>query len=237
MEHFLFPDDKRTAESNPTHQVQAVILRMLRIFDMICNRLDIDYWLDYGTLLGAVRHQAIIPWDVEADIGMLRPDYLNFIEHGLHLLPKDIFFQTRETDPLYLNASHYIEAKLRDKFSNYSSFAKANPSCRWHNGIQIDIFVYDTDDILENCITNAYERILTGRKSYFTMQELEYLIPQSFSGHSFPVPIGFDPYLKRNYGDYLIPPPVEEQVPEYEVDLISPCNHTEILYWPIPSLR
>ena len=52
----------------------------LSIFDKICNQNGLTYWLDFGTLLGAVRHRGFIPWDDDMDVAMPRQDYNRITE-------------------------------------------------------------------------------------------------------------------------------------------------------------
>ena len=55
--------------------IQKLNVILLSIFDKICRKHGINYWLNYGTLLGAVRHKGFIPWDDDLDVGMPREDY------------------------------------------------------------------------------------------------------------------------------------------------------------------
>ncbi|WEV75230.1 LicD family protein [Bifidobacterium sp. ESL0800] len=46
--------------------------QLLKDFDALCRKNSIDYWINCGTLIGAVRHQGFIPWDDDMDLGMTR---------------------------------------------------------------------------------------------------------------------------------------------------------------------
>jgi lipopolysaccharide cholinephosphotransferase len=55
------------------------LYRMLLDFDALCKKHGIEYWIDAGTLLGAVRHGGFIPWDDDIDICMNRENYGRFL--------------------------------------------------------------------------------------------------------------------------------------------------------------
>lgn len=118
-------------------KMQIVELDMLVEFDRVCRIHSIDYVLFGGSLLGAVRHKGYIPWDDDADIGMLREDYNRFKAHMSELRPDICFFQDHDTDPEY----RWGYGKLRRTGSQYIRVGQEHLKCK--TGIFVDIFPMD----------------------------------------------------------------------------------------------
>lgn len=72
---------------NETEQDQNILLElqrelglMLAEFIQKCQENNLRYFLFYGTLLGAIRHNGFIPWDDDIDLLMPREDAERFVE-------------------------------------------------------------------------------------------------------------------------------------------------------------
>lgn len=60
--------------------IHEEMLRLLRIIGEICTDNNIPYWVDGGSLIGAIRHSGFIPWDDDLDISVLKTDYTKLID-------------------------------------------------------------------------------------------------------------------------------------------------------------
>ena len=86
--------DNRLEGDTPLRQAQLVMLRMLKIFDAICIKHGLTYWLDGGTLLGAVRHGGFIPWDDDLDVCMPLDDFEKYKHLSLSEFRYDVYNDT-----------------------------------------------------------------------------------------------------------------------------------------------
>ncbi|QDP73408.1 LicD family protein [Legionella israelensis] len=121
-------------------QAQLKMLTILEVVDSICQKHHLDYWLEGGTLLGAIRHQGFIPWDDDLDISMPRESYEAFLRLAPDEMPKSMWLQTPKTDPGYFDLS--VPLKIRDLDSRFISIHEQGNE-PYQQGIFIDVFVYD----------------------------------------------------------------------------------------------
>ena len=138
--------------------IQKHALSLLDLVDKICVENGLMYWLDFGSLIGAIRHSGFIPWDDDIDVCMLRCDY----EKILTILPKKW-----EADGI----SFVVRERLDDHFQVRL--------CSCDNSIGLDIFPVDEFSIspregakadIERRIKQAYPKIqqLSKQKGEFS---------------------------------------------------------------------
>lgn len=110
---------------------QQVLYEILYMVDDFCKAHDIPYFLVGGTLLGAVRHKGIIPWDDDVDIAMTRENYERFIKE----------FHAEGVNGYELYDYEHTDGYLFPfaKMGKTDSWTSLGPTYK----ISIDIFVYD----------------------------------------------------------------------------------------------
>lgn len=119
-------------------QLQLIQLEMLVEVDRICKKCDINYNIIAGTLLGAVRHGGYIPWDDDADVALLRPEYEKFRRACKTELDKSRFyFQDHRNTKGY----RWGYGKLRRKDTLFLREHQEHMS--YQQGVFIDIFPLD----------------------------------------------------------------------------------------------
>lgn len=106
--------------------------QLLDFVDNICKKYDLKWWLDFGVLLGAVRHGKTIPWDDDYDISMLRKDY-------------DKFFGIIKNEIKANDLERYLQVNINKKGPNNSllSFIKLEYFDKGRLFAFVDVFPYD----------------------------------------------------------------------------------------------
>lgn len=110
-------------------KLQLLEKEVLDFIVSICKKHNIIYWLESGTLLGAVRHKGFIPWDDDIDISMDRENYNKF---------EEIFKK------YYMNTEYNLTFYKKDRFMKVESkkyFILTNDNEEL--AVWVDIFPYD----------------------------------------------------------------------------------------------
>lgn len=113
---------------------KSKLIEAFQAFITICDNNNLSYYCLGGTLIGAIRHQGMIPWDDDIDIAMPRGDYEKFISLTLNSNgPYEIV--TMES-----NINYYLPyAKFCDKNSTILEYSDV--PCLL--GIYLDVFPLD----------------------------------------------------------------------------------------------
>lgn len=115
-------------------EVKKCQLDILDYVADFCENHGIRYWIDCGTLLGAIRHKGYIPWDDDIDIGMLREDYDKFTA-AFHDANGKYQFVCHEKDKTF----HLAFGKVLD----LDTVLYEPDENGYKLSVNIDVFVYD----------------------------------------------------------------------------------------------
>ena len=96
----------------------AARLEVFEAIKKVCEKHQIQYFAEWGTLLGAVRHGGMIPWDDDLDICMKRKDYEKFMSIAAQELPKGYWimsYRTADTDNMVSKIVNYPISLVQEK--------------------------------------------------------------------------------------------------------------------------
>lgn len=115
-------------------EIKEMQLDILSTIADFCQRNHLRYYLYYGTLIGAIRHNGYIPWDDDVDIIMPRPDYEKFIKTFNDSSKAYKVLDDRISTGYYLDFAkvHNPKTIIESEFSKEKSF-----------GVFVDIFPFD----------------------------------------------------------------------------------------------
>lgn len=151
-------------------ELRKIQLEILDNVSSFCKKNKINYWLDCGTLLGAVRHSGYIPWDDDIDIGMLRKDYDKFLKlynasnsrYQLHAVENDKHYYFAFGKVLDTNTILYEPDESGVKISVY-----------------IDVFVYDNAPDDDEKVKKMYDK-----RDFYDKFRIAQLYPDAFDHES-----------------------------------------------------
>lgn len=94
---------------------KEILNGILKYFDYLCTKYNLNYSLYAGTLLGAARHNGFIPWDDDLDVIMPLDDYNNFLKiPEINNHNNKYVLHYRTTEKMNDEKYYYPFAKLED---------------------------------------------------------------------------------------------------------------------------
>lgn len=151
-------------EDQRLRPVWEAIIQIYRVYEDICRRHGLRWYLAYGSALGAVRHNGFIPWDDDFDVLMPRADYNKFWEIAKVELPSQYKIVTLKNTISYaLPWGKIMETRenVLDKLSTITN-------CEFPQGLFIDVFPLDGcyTDVLHRYSRKIYSALLICRERW-----------------------------------------------------------------------
>lgn len=119
--------------------LQEKILEIMKAFDRVCRENGLHYYMLGGTMLGAIRHKGFIPWDDDADFGLLRKEYEQLLGLPESSLPEGYRLRHFSKE----SGVPYAFIRLEDERTTCIEARRSGTG--YVGGVYIDIFPLDGD--------------------------------------------------------------------------------------------
>lgn len=195
-----------STKDNDLRNLQLCNTELLAYVAKLCDKYKLNYWLDFGTLLGAIRHKDCIPWDDDVDIAMPRDDYNRFFvlakddlkKVGIDVVPCQ-FWQGLSYQ--HKNTGIWIDIFPYDYYRSEGDYDYARNQLKSiiPTGVRIGVLKEDRH-------YNEYLYLANKDTSIFRFHRYSEVFPlrnASYGRYSFSVPNDSSMYLKTLYGDYM----------------------------------
>ena len=139
-------------------EVKKIQFNILCFVAEFCEKNAINYWIDSGTLLGAVRHKGFIPWDDDIDIGMLREDYDRFSK---------VFFDPNNKYKFFCYENYTNFHVAHGKVGDLSTVLYEPNKHGFKLCVNIDVFVYDNAPKVDSELKAMYDKRDKLQKIFF----------------------------------------------------------------------
>ena len=134
------------------------LLFLLDTFVEICKRNGLKYYLAAGSVLGAVRHKGMIPWDDDIDVYMSRKDY-----EKLQLLPDAVWGESMRL-ATWRKTKNYRYDFLKLELLNTTVLERFHPA--YVGGVFLDVFPLDVYPNDKGCVNRIEKELPIIEKRY-----------------------------------------------------------------------
>ena len=121
---------------------KQILIDILDEVVRVCKKNNLKYYLGYGTVLGAVRHQGFIPWDDDVDVVMPRRDYEYLIQN------RDRLFKGKYRLAFYGITPQYHYDFVKIERTDTTLIERIDPL--YVGGLYVDIFPLDNVPSIED---------------------------------------------------------------------------------------
>ena len=124
--------------SEELNRVHEILLDLFKEFKRVCEKYNLKYLANGGTLIGAARHHGFIPWDDDMDISMMYDDFVKLLEIPLDEFKYPYYLQSYKSDEI----AEISAARIRNSSTTgCTKWEYDNLKIPSHNkGLFVDIF-------------------------------------------------------------------------------------------------